>query len=274
MAKARADQLLVDRGLAESRSRAQAYILAGKVFSGERRIEKAGQLLAGDAALELRGQDHPWVSRGGLKLAHGMAHFGLSAEKRVCLDIGASTGGFTDVLLAGGAARVHAVDVGHGQLAWKLRHDARVVVHERTNARYLTREVIGEAADALVCDASFIGLQTLLPAPLSLCAPGAWAIALIKPQFEAGREHVGAKGVVRDPAVHEAVCAPHSAVVGGVARLATPGRGGEPDHRAGREPRVPDRRALQKLTHGYGHNRSHFPVCIVNDRHAIKFLRP
>ncbi len=206
MAKLRVDQMLVERGLAENRTRAQAYVLAGKVFSGERRIEKAGQLLATDAALELRGQDHPWVSRGGLKLAHGMAEFGLSASGRVCLDIGASTGGFTDVLLANGAARVHAVDVGHGQLAWKLRSDPRVVVHERTNARYLTSEQIGEPVSVLVCDASFIGLQTLLPAPLALCAAGGWAIALIKPQFEAGRGLVGGKGVVRDPAVHTEVC--------------------------------------------------------------------
>ncbi len=204
--RARADQLLVDRGLAESRSRAQALILAGKVFSGERRIAKAGDALPSDAALEVRGQDHPWVSRGGQKLDHALRHFGLSPAGRICLDIGASTGGFTDVLLAHGAARVHAVDVGHGQLAWKLRSDPRVVAHEKTNARYLTRETIADPITALVCDASFIGLATLLPAPLGLCAPGAWAIALIKPQFEAGPDAVGSKGVVRDPAVHEAVC--------------------------------------------------------------------
>jgi 23S rRNA (cytidine1920-2'-O)/16S rRNA (cytidine1409-2'-O)-methyltransferase len=205
-AKRRADQLLLDRGLVDSRARAQAVILAGLVFSGTKRIDKAGHPMAEDAPIELRGQDHPWVSRGGLKLAHGLAAFGLSATARVCLDIGASTGGFTDVLLAQGAARVHAVDVGHGQLAWKLRSDPRVVVHERTNARHLTAEAIGEPIGALVCDASFIGLATLLPAPLALCAPGAWAIALIKPQFEAGPEHVGSKGVVRDPGVHRAVC--------------------------------------------------------------------
>ena len=206
--KTRADQALVERGLVESRARAQALILAGKVFSGERRIEKAGQMLAAEAALEVRGQDHPWVSRGGLKLDHALQAFDLSPEGLVCLDIGASTGGFTDVLLAHGAARVHAVDVGHGQLAWKLRSDARVVVHERTNARHMDGAVIaGDAAvGALVCDASFIGLRTLLPAPLSLCAPGAWAVALIKPQFEAGPGQVGARGVVRDPAVHAAVC--------------------------------------------------------------------
>jgi 23S rRNA (cytidine1920-2'-O)/16S rRNA (cytidine1409-2'-O)-methyltransferase len=205
--KRRADQLLVDRGLAESRARAQALILAGKVFSGERRIDKAGDFLADGVPLEVRGQDHPWVSRGGLKLDHGLREFDLSPAGLVCLDVGASTGGFTDVLLAHGAARVHAVDVGHGQLAWRLRTDPRVVVHERTNARYLFASVIADPIGALVCDASFIGLATLLPAPLALCGPTAWAIALIKPQFEAGPGAVGRKGVVRDPAVHAAVCA-------------------------------------------------------------------
>jgi len=204
--KQRADVALVDRGLVDSRARAQALILAGKVFSGTARIAKAGQPVAPETPMEVRGQDHPWVSRGGLKLAHGLAHFALSPEGRVCLDIGASTGGFTDVLLAHGATRVHAVDVGHGQIAWKLRSDPRVVVHERTNARHLKAEAIGEPVQALVCDASFIGLRTVLPAPLGLCAPGAWAVALIKPQFEAGPAEVGGKGVVRDPAVHQRVC--------------------------------------------------------------------
>jgi 23S rRNA (cytidine1920-2'-O)/16S rRNA (cytidine1409-2'-O)-methyltransferase len=204
MARPRADQRLVDLGLAENRTRAQALILAGKVFAGGRRIEKSGQPVADDAALEVRGQDHPWVSRGGLKLARALEYFGLSPEGRTCLDIGASTGGFTDVLLAHGAARVHAVDVGHGQLAWKLRTDPRVVVHEKTNARYLDAKTVPDPIGALVCDASFIGLATILPAPLALCAPGAWAIALIKPQFEAGP--VGKGGVVRDPAVHAQVC--------------------------------------------------------------------
>jgi len=206
MMKQRVDQMLVQRGLVESRARAQALILAGKVFSGEKRIAKAGDLLAEAAPLEVRGQDHPWVSRGGLKLAHGLAHFGFSVAGRICLDIGASTGGFTDVLLSHGAARVHAVDVGHGQLAWKLRCDDRVVVHEKTNARYLDRAQIPDPINALVCDASFIGLTTVLPAPLALCMSGAWAIALIKPQFEAGAAAVGSKGVVRDPAVHRDVC--------------------------------------------------------------------
>lgn len=207
MPKRRADQLLVDRGLAESRTRAQALILAGKVWSGERRVDKAGDGLPVDAALEVRGQDHPWVSRGGLKLDHAIRHFGLDAAGRTALDVGASTGGFTDVLLHHGAARVHAVDVGHGQLAWRLRSDARVVVHERTNARYLTAAQVPDPVQALVCDAAFIGLSTLLPAPLALCAPGAWSVALIKPQFEAGPGQVGSKGVVRDEAVHRAVCA-------------------------------------------------------------------
>ena len=204
--KQRADLLLTERGLAESRARAQALILAGKVFSGDRRVAKAGDMLAIDTALEVRGQDHPWVSRGGLKLDHALRAFGLSPHGRICLDVGASTGGFTDVLLHNGAARVHAVDVGHGQLAWTLRSDPRVVVHERTNARHLDAAQIGEAVGALVCDASFIGLRTLLPAPLGLCSPGAWAVALIKPQFEAGPGQVGARGVVRDPAVRQAVC--------------------------------------------------------------------
>jgi 23S rRNA (cytidine1920-2'-O)/16S rRNA (cytidine1409-2'-O)-methyltransferase len=204
--KQRADQWLVQLGLVESRTRAQALILAGKVFSGERRIGKAGDLLVDGTPLEVRGQDHPWVSRGGVKLAHGLAHFGLSPMGRICLDVGASTGGFTDVLLANGAAKVHAVDVGFGQLAWKLRCDARVVVHEKTNARYLDRAAVPDPIEVLACDASFIGLATLLPAPLALCVPGAWAVALIKPQFEAGAAAVGGKGVVRDPAVHIAVC--------------------------------------------------------------------
>ena len=204
--KQRADIALVERGLVESRARAQALILAGKIFAGTTRIAKAGQPVGPETPLEVRGQDHPWVSRGGLKLAHGLAAFGFSPEGRVCLDIGASTGGFTDVLLAHGAVKVHAVDVGHGQLAWKLRSDPRVVVHERCNARHLMAAEIGEPVRALVCDASFIGLRIVLPAAIGLCAPGAWAVALIKPQFEAGPGEVGSKGVVRDPAVHQRVC--------------------------------------------------------------------
>jgi 23S rRNA (cytidine1920-2'-O)/16S rRNA (cytidine1409-2'-O)-methyltransferase len=205
--KQRADSALVERGLVESRAKAQALILAGKVFAGERRVEKAGESLAEDAPLEVRGQPHPWVSRGGLKLAAGLEHFAIDPTGLACLDIGASTGGFTDVLLAHGAAKVYAVDVGHGQLAWKLRQDPRVVVLERTNARHLTRDQVPGPVDILVCDASFIGLETLLPAPLALAAPGARLIALIKPQFEVGKGRVGKGGVVRDPALHEEVCA-------------------------------------------------------------------
>jgi 23S rRNA (cytidine1920-2'-O)/16S rRNA (cytidine1409-2'-O)-methyltransferase len=206
--KIRADQRLIELGLVESRAKGQALIIAGRVFSGDHRIAKPGDQLAPDTPLALRGgQDHPWVSRGGLKLAHALEHFGFDPTGRVALDIGASTGGFTDVLLTAGALRVHAVDVGHGQLAWRIRSDPRVVVHERTNARHLVADQIGETAGVLVCDASFIGLRTLLPAPLALCGPGAWAVALIKPQFEAGPSDVGAKGVVRDPAVHARVCA-------------------------------------------------------------------
>lgn len=206
MAKLRADQLLVDRGLAESRTRAQALIMAGLAFTGERKIEKAGQMLAEDAALEVRGRDHPWVSRGGIKLAHALEHFGWDVTGAVAIDVGSSTGGFTDVLLTGGAARVYAVDSGTNQLAWKLRQDPRVVVHEQTSARILTPAHIPEPIDVVVCDASFIGLAKVLDVPLGFTRSGARLAALIKPQFEAGREEVGKGGVVRDPAVHERVC--------------------------------------------------------------------
>jgi len=206
VAKRRADQLLVDQGLAETRARAQALILAGLVSTEGRRIDKPGTALAEETPLALAGRDHPWVSRGGVKLAFALDHFGIDVEGATALDIGASTGGFTDVLLAKGAARVHAVDVGRGQLAWKLRQDPRVIVHEGTNARYLTREVVGEPIDLITCDASFIGLMTLLPAPLALGAERARLVALIKPQFEAGPKEVGKGGVVRDAGVHEAVC--------------------------------------------------------------------
>ncbi|GCD56069.1 TlyA family RNA methyltransferase [Acetobacter pasteurianus] len=206
MARRRVDQLLVDRGLVESRTKAQALIMAGLVFSGEKRVAKAGDQVPEDAPLQVRGQEHPWVSRGGCKLAHAIEHFGLSPEGRICLDVGASTGGFTDVLLIHGAKHVYAVDVGHGQLAWKLRSDPRVTVLEKCNARYLDNTTIPEAPSVIVCDASFIGLRTVLPAALALTTENAWAVALIKPQFEAGRDQIGAKGVVRDPAVHDAVC--------------------------------------------------------------------
>jgi 23S rRNA (cytidine1920-2'-O)/16S rRNA (cytidine1409-2'-O)-methyltransferase len=205
-AKERADKLLVDRGLAPTRARGQAMILAGQVYSGTRRIDKAGDMLAADSDLSVKGADHPWVSRGGLKLVHGLDHFGLDPTGAVAIDVGASTGGFTDVLLARGAAKVYAVDVGHGQLAWKLRNDARVVVLERTNARTLSQKQVPEPADIVVCDASFIGLEIVLPAALALTKTNAWVVALIKPQFEVGPENVGKGGVVRDPELHRQVC--------------------------------------------------------------------
>ena len=205
----------MDRGLAESRTRAQALILAGLVFAGERKLAKAGDQLPPDAALEVRGRDHPWVSRGGLKLAHALAHFAWDVTGAVAMDVGSSTGGFTDVLLTRGAARVHAVDSGTNQLAWKLRADPRVVVHEQTNARHLTAADIPEPVDLVVCDASFIGLAKVLERPLTFAAPAARLVALVKPQFEAERAEVGKGGVVRDPAVHARVCADAAAWVEG-----------------------------------------------------------
>lgn len=206
MAKQRADQLLVDRALAESRTRAQALILAGLVFSGDRRIDKPGQSLPDDAPIEVRGRDHPWVSRGGIKLAHALDHFGWDVTGAVAMDVGSSTGGFTDVLLTRGAIRVYAVDSGTNQLAWKLRQDPRVIVLEQLSARLLTPAHIPKAVDLIVCDASFIGLAKVLEVPLTFAGPDARLLALIKPQFEAGRDEVGKGGVVRDPAVHARVC--------------------------------------------------------------------
>ena len=206
MVKQRADQLLVDRGLVESRTRAQALIMAGLVFAGERKLDKPGQQLADDVVLDVRGRDHPWVSRGGIKLAHGLDHVGWDVGGAVAIDVGSSTGGFTDVLLTRGAARVYAVDSGTNQLAWKLRQDARVIVHERTSARLLTARHVPEPVDLIVCDASFIGLAKVLERPLGFAAPGARALVLVKPQFEAGRGEVGKGGVVRDPAVRTRVC--------------------------------------------------------------------
>jgi 23S rRNA (cytidine1920-2'-O)/16S rRNA (cytidine1409-2'-O)-methyltransferase len=211
----RLDQLLVERGLAESRSRAQALIAAGLVYSGLRRLDKPALALAVDEPLEVRGEDHPWVSRGGIKLAHALDHFAIDPAGGVWLDIGASTGGFTDVLLARGAAKVYAVDVGQGQLAAKLRDDPRVVAMEQTNARHLGRRQIPEPLDGICCDASFIGLATILPAPLALAVPGAWLVALIKPQFEVGPAAVGKGGIVRKPALHREVCARIAAWLGG-----------------------------------------------------------
>lgn len=204
--KARVDQLLVARGLAVSRAKAQALVMAGQVYSGTRRLEKPGKQVDPEIPLEVRGRDHPWASRGGVKLAHGLKHFAIRAKDRVCLDIGASTGGFTDVLLSEGAAKVYAVDVGRGQLAWKLQKDPRVVVLDETNARHLTRDQVPDGIDLITCDASFIGLATVLPAALALAASGAELVALIKPQFEVGKGRVGKGGIVRDPALHREVC--------------------------------------------------------------------
>jgi 23S rRNA (cytidine1920-2'-O)/16S rRNA (cytidine1409-2'-O)-methyltransferase len=205
IAKIRADQALVEQGLAASRSKAQAMILAGLVFLDTKMVEKAGQTIAGDASLEIKGKQHPWVSRGGIKLAHGLDVFNIAPKNCVVLDVGASTGGFSDVALQAGATKVYAVDVGHGQLDWKLRNDPRVIVLERTNARYLDQKTIPEPIDLIVCDASFISLKTVLPAALKLAKDGAYLIALIKPQFEVGKDQVGKKGVVRDPDLHQQV---------------------------------------------------------------------
>ena len=206
MPKTRADQRLVDLGLADSQSHAQALILSGNVFIGDRRVDKAGQAVATDAQFTVKGRDHPWVSRGGIKLAHGLAHFGWDVAGAVAMDVGSSTGGFTDVLLTKDAAKVYAVDSGTNQLAWKLRQDPRVIVHEQTSARILTAAHIPGPIDLIVCDASFIGLAKVLERPLTFAAPTARLMALIKPQFEAAREQVESGGVVRDPAVHRATC--------------------------------------------------------------------
>ncbi|MFZ5745590.1 MAG: TlyA family RNA methyltransferase [Pseudomonadota bacterium] len=206
MPKVRVDQLLVDRGLVESRSRAQALVLAGLVFSGETKLAKPGHTLPADAPLEVRGRDHPWVSRGGIKLAHAIEHFGLDPAGVTAMDIGSSTGGFTDVLLQKGASHVFAVDSGTNQLAWKLRQDLRVTVLEQTSARILTPAEIDRPCTWVVCDASFISLSKVLEVPLNLAAPTCQLVALIKPQFEVGRGEVGKGGVVRDPALHARVC--------------------------------------------------------------------
>ncbi|MDY7099051.1 MAG: TlyA family RNA methyltransferase [Pseudomonadota bacterium] len=204
--KTRIDQLLVERGLAESRTRAQALIMAGAVFMGEAKIDKPGQQVRGDADFEVRGRDHPWVSRGGIKLAHALEHFGIDASGAVAMDIGSSTGGFTDVLLTNGAAHVFAVDSGTNQLAWKIRQDDRVTVLEQTSARILTPELIDQPCNMVVCDASFISLAKVLEVPLKLAARDCRLVALIKPQFEVAREEVGKGGVVRDASLHQRVC--------------------------------------------------------------------
>ena len=213
MPKVRADQRIVDLGLAESRTRAQAMILAGNVFVGDQRVDKPGQAVPDDSQFIVKGRDHPWVSRGGVKLAHGLCHFGWDVTGSVAIDVGASTGGFTDVLLTLGAERVYAIDSGTNQLAWKLRQDPRVVVREQTSARILTSSHIAEQVDLIVCDASFIGLTKVLKRPLTFAKSSARLMALIKPQFEVGRDLVGKGGVVRNPELHESAC---SAVQGWV----------------------------------------------------------
>jgi 23S rRNA (cytidine1920-2'-O)/16S rRNA (cytidine1409-2'-O)-methyltransferase len=190
---------LVDQGLAPSREKARALILAGEVLEGDRPVSKAGELVRGDAPLRLRSSPMPYVSRGGLKLAHALASFGLDVAGRVALDVGASTGGFTDCLLQAGAARVHALDVGHGQLHWKLVSDPRVVVRDRINVRHLRPDDLPERGDLAVIDVSFISLRLVLPALIPLLAPGAPVVALVKPQFEVGPARVGKGGIVRDP---------------------------------------------------------------------------
>lgn len=202
----RLDKILVQRGLAPSREKAQALILAGCVRVDGRLLTQSGRKVPENALIELQGQDHPYVSRGGIKLAHALDHFGLDVTHLVAMDVGASTGGFTDCLLQRGARKVYAVDVGYGQLAWKLRQDPRIVVLERQNIRYLNRSAVPEPIDCAVVDVSFISLRLVLPKVVEFLAPRAFFVALIKPQFEAGREHVGKGGVVKDPAVQDAVC--------------------------------------------------------------------
>ena len=206
MAKTRLDLALVERGFAGTRAAAQRLVMAGLVFSGERRLDKPGHTIAEDAPIEVRGQPHPYVSRGGVKLEKALEHFAIPVTGRVALDVGASTGGFTDCLLQRGAVKVYAIDVGTNQLAWKLRRDPRVVAMEKTNIRDVTCVDVPEPIDLVVCDASFIGLRTALPAALALAAPWAHLVALIKPQFEVGKGRVGKGGIVRDPALHAEVC--------------------------------------------------------------------
>jgi len=196
----RADLALVEQGLAPSREKARALILAGEVLAGDRPIEKAGELVEASVELRLRSAPMPYVSRGGVKLAHALDTFGVEPRGLVALDVGASTGGFTDCLLQRGAVRVHCVDVGHGQLDWKIASDARVRVHDRVNVRTIDPAVIGQPVDLVVIDVSFISLRLVLPALRPLARPGAPVVALVKPQFEVGRAHVGKGGVVRDDA--------------------------------------------------------------------------
>ena len=203
--KTRLDVLLVERGLQESRQKAQATIMSGLVFVKGQRVDKPGTAVPNDAEIEVRGNALKYVSRGGLKLEKAMASFPIDLHDAVCGDIGASTGGFTDCMLQNGARKVYAVDVGYGQLAWSLRSDERVVCMERTNARYLTHEQIPEELDFASVDVSFISLKLILPPLCGLLRQGGHVACLVKPQFEAGKEKVGKKGVVRDPAVHQEV---------------------------------------------------------------------
>lgn len=205
MKKQRIDQLLVERGLAPSREKAQALLMAGEVYVGDLRIDKPGTKVAEEAEVHLRGRGLPFASRGGLKLEKALDAFGVDPAGMVVVDLGASTGGFTDCLLQRGAQRVHAVDVGRGQLSTKLQQDPRVVVRDRTNARYLTPQDLGEPADLVTMDLSFISLELVLPAARDLLRPDGMVLALVKPQFEAGPAKVGKGGVVRDPAVHREV---------------------------------------------------------------------
>ena len=200
--KERLDVLLVNRNLAESREKAKAVIMSGIVYVDGQKEDKAGSMFDETANVEVRGTTLKYVSRGGLKLEKAMTHFGVTLEGKICMDVGASTGGFTDCMLQNGAVKVYSVDVGHGQLAWKLRNDERVVCMEKTNIRYVTPEDIGEPLDFASVDVSFISLSKVLPAARELLKDGGEMVCLIKPQFEAGREKVGKKGVVRDPKVH------------------------------------------------------------------------
>jgi len=207
VAKVRLDQLLVNRGLVESKSKAQALILAHKVMDGNNQLlTKAGHQMRDDVEIRLKEKEHPWVSRGGMKLAKALKEYSINPSGQVLVDVGSSTGGFTDVLLTHGATKLYAIDVGYGQLHEKLRQDERVINREKTNARYLTEEDFDEPLDGLVCDASFISLKTVLPSVMGCVKNGGWMAALIKPQFEVGKENVGKGGVVRDSALHQQTC--------------------------------------------------------------------
>jgi len=203
--KARLDQLLVERGLVETREKARALILAGQVLVDGQKVDKAGHAVAHESRIELLEQPR-YVGRGGLKLEAAIQHFGIRASERICLDVGSSTGGFTDCLLQHGATRVYAIDVGTGQLDWKIRNDPRVIVHEQVNARYLTREIVPDLIDLAVCDVSFISVTMILPAIPDLLAKNAEMVILVKPQFELQKNQVGKGGIIRDPALHQQAC--------------------------------------------------------------------